>query len=87
MASDSESRKFFEPLQIPPEVIFLEQNLLPLQFQYIVTPANCKRGREGRETAPLTQIPGSGPILPMLRQRCVAVVEVSVLLSADRSVH
>jgi len=39
MASDSESRKFFSSLpEVPPEVTFGGgQNLLALQFQYIVT--------------------------------------------------
>ena len=43
MASDREPRTIFEAPEVLPEVIFWEQNLFALEFQYIVTLANCNK--------------------------------------------
>ena len=45
MAIDSEPRKILALPDVPPEVIFGRggQNLLALQFQYVVTLANCNK--------------------------------------------
>jgi len=53
MAIDSEPRKFLAIPEVPPEVILWrgEQNLLALQFQYVVTLANCNKASIKKSSA------------------------------------
>ena len=53
MASDSEPRNFFSPPPgVPSEVIFGGgANLLALQFQHIVTLANCNKASIKKSSA------------------------------------
>jgi len=53
MASDIEPGKFFNPPpEVSPKVIFgAGQNLLALQFEYIVTLANCNKASIKKSSA------------------------------------
>jgi len=68
MASDTEPRKYFEAPRSLQKSYFGKQNLFALQFQYIVTLANCNKASIKKSSCSSSQFQGRGafpgPLVP-----------------------